>query len=144
MKATNEEARSSVNQSKYSEEELQALATVSARLERFPFSVEDVYHNRTENVANMTEVFTTNCFNKCQVVTNAPFMTTHEGLCFRNCITKFNSWYPSLKTNLQDAPFRFYEDKIHAQAVKKNDDYAAKSSDPWAEAREMFASRETL
>ena len=60
-------------------------------------TVEDVYHNKVQNISNLVEVYTKNCYAKCAVATHAPFMTTGEGLCFRNCITKFNAWYPSLK-----------------------------------------------
>ena len=31
-----------------------------------------------------------------------------EGICFRNCLNKFNNWYPRLNEQTQDAAFRTY------------------------------------
>ena len=31
-----------------------------------------------------------------------------EGICFRNCLNKFNNWYPRLGEQTQDAAFRTY------------------------------------
>jgi hypothetical protein len=78
-------------------------------------------------------VLTDNCFAKCEQANEAPFMTVSEGLCFRNCITKFNAFYPTLKSNLVDAPFRYYEEKTHNLLLQKDEAYAAKCTDEWGE-----------
>ena len=38
------------------------------------------------------------------------FLNVQEGLCFRNCLNKFNSWYPRLEEQTRDAAFRTYYD----------------------------------
>jgi len=37
-------------------------------------------------------------------------MTIPEGLCFRNCLNKFNNWYPRFGAQTNDAAFRTYWD----------------------------------
>merc|ERR1719469_204664 len=93
-------------------------------------SVEDVYHNKIENVKNVTSVYTSACYEKCAEQHNgAAFFSIPEGHCFRNCITKFNTWFPSLKTNLSDAPFHFHEKKLHEHLMEKDANYLRLNTD---------------
>jgi hypothetical protein len=107
--------------------------TVVQRITRFPYSVEDNYYNHIENLSNLAEMFTDQCFTKCSEVEDVPCLTIQEGLCFRNCMTKFCTWYPTLKANLVDAPHTFHEDKLHNHLLANNADYAEKTFDPAAE-----------
>ena len=93
-------------------------------------SAEDVYHNKIENLSNLSEVFMSNCFNKCHEDEETPFLTISEGLCFRNCMTKFCVWYPTLKRNMPDSAAFFHEQKLHDHLMN-DESYAANSTDPW-------------
>ena len=64
---------------------------------------------RAENLANLTRAVHGNCFDICGQRTDVPFMTVQEGLCFRNCVTKFSTWYPTLRGNLENSSFRYYQ-----------------------------------
>jgi len=48
------------------------------------------------------------CFTKCTTKNDLSYMTVAEGLCFRNCLNKFNNWYPRLNEQTQDAAFKTY------------------------------------
>ena len=96
-----------------------------------PYSVEDVYYNKVENLANTADVLSANCFIKCEKPNDAPFMSTTEGICFRNCMTKFSVFYPSLRANLVDAAFRFNEERTHKLLEKRSEDYRASTIDNW-------------
>ena len=60
-------------------------------------------------------------------------MTISEGTCFRNCITKFNVFYPTLKPNLMNSPYTFTEKKLHNYLLKNDAKYADAAVDPWAD-----------
>jgi hypothetical protein len=50
-----------------------------------------------------------------------PFLTVDEGLRFRNCVTKYSVWLPTLKSNLEDTSFEFNLKKL-----------IGADKDPWA------------
>ena len=57
------------------------------------------------------------CYDKCAQSNDLTFMSIQEGKCFRNCITKFSYFYPSLTANLKDASFR-EQDKLTEDLLK--------------------------
>ena len=62
------------------------------------------------------------CYLKCSTKKDVTYLTMQEGLCFRNCLNKFNSWYPRLQQNTQDAAFKTYwglTEELQAE-LKKN------------------------
>ena len=59
------------------------------------------------------------CYDKCATNNDLTFMSVQEGKAFRNCITKFSYWYPTLGTNLKDASFRL-QDKMTEDIKRKN------------------------
>ena len=68
------------------------------------------------------------CFDQTAKNNTVPFLTAFEGTQFRNCITKFSTWIPTLKGNLEDSAFRQFSDKIA-------DLEGARNFDLWAEER---------
>ena len=48
------------------------------------------------------------CFTLCSKRADVGYLTMGEGLCFRNCLNKFNSWYPKFPENTRDSAFRTY------------------------------------
>lgn len=56
---------------------------------------------------------------------DVPFLTIQEGVQFRNCITKFSTWLPTLSQNLEDSSFAYNLDKFVAMDSQT-------SNDPWA------------
>ena len=48
------------------------------------------------------------CYLKCNSVKDVTFLTVKEGSCFRNCLNKFNGWYPTFQEHSRDAAFRTY------------------------------------
>lgn len=71
-------------------------------------SHEDYFHaNIMENYA-VAENLHEQCFTKCSTKSDVRFLTMQEGLCFRNCLNKFNSWYPRFGEQTSNAAFRTY------------------------------------
>ena len=62
------------------------------------------------------------CYEKCAQNNDLTFMSIHEGKCFRNCLTKFSYFYPTLKANLMDASFRD-QDKLTEEILNANGIY---------------------
>lgn len=60
-----------------------------------------------ENYALVTNLHEA-CFTKCSKRKDVGYLTMAEGICFRNCLNKFNNWYPRLNEQTQDAAFRTY------------------------------------
>ena len=49
-------------------------------------------------------------------------MTLNEGICFRNCLNKFNNWYPRLHANINGAACVTYwklTNELEAELKKK-------------------------
>ena len=77
-----------------------------------------------------------NCFGICATkAPELPFLSVQEGLCFRNCLTKFAVFYPSLGMNLRHGDFLHYEKKLIEETAKKNPEVRKFTSDPWEKER---------
>ena len=89
----------------------------------------------------MTEVLHENCFEACaNNKSDLPFLSVTEGLCFRNCVTKFSVFYPTLQANLATADFRHYENQLIEEGAKKDPRIKAALQDPWEkESASIFA-----
>ena len=48
------------------------------------------------------------CYVKCSERQDLPYLSMQEGLCFRNCLNKFNNWYPRLGEYTQGAAYKTY------------------------------------
>lgn len=60
-----------------------------------------------ENYALLTNMHD-QCYVKCSEPTSLPYLTIKEGVCLRNCFTKFANWYPKLDQQTRDAAYRTY------------------------------------
>jgi hypothetical protein len=77
-------------------------------LENSTLNAEDKFHSLVvENYAIMVNLHD-QCFLKCAVKMDMTYMTNSEGNCFRNCINKFNNWYPLLAKASEDAAYKTY------------------------------------
>ena len=76
-------------------------------------------------LTTMYSSFQDACYEKCAEDNDLTYLSIREGKAFRNCITKVSYFYPTLKTNLQDASFREYDnmtDKIKAKQGRPTPD----------------------
>lgn len=80
-------------------------------MDEYPYTAEDMYELKVANMANFARAVQTNCFDSCATRYDVPMLTVQEGMCFRNCITKFSTWLPTLPGNLQNASFHYYNKK---------------------------------
>ena len=70
----------------------------------------DQYRQKSDILGFMSEALHDNCFGLCATkAPELPFLSVPEGLCFRNCITKFSVFYPTLRRNLETADYKHYE-----------------------------------
>ena len=100
----------------------------------------DQYRQTSDVIGHMAEMLQENCFDICGNKSDMPFLSVSEGLCFRNCVTKFAVFYPTLQVNLAEADFRFYEKQLIEEGAKKNPRIRAALSDPWEkESTQIFA-----
>ena len=87
---------------------LRALAVVKREAETSSINMEDAFEsNVQENYAIVTNLHD-QCFIKCAHKKDISYLTMPEGLCFRNCLNKFNNWYPRLEEQTRDAAFKTY------------------------------------
>lgn len=84
----------------------------------------------------MSEVLQENCFEACGDKAELPFLSVQEGLCFRNCITKFSVFYPTLRRNLIYTEHQSIEEKAIEQAAKKYQSVKNALTDPWEKERD--------
>ena len=74
-----------------------------------PDKIEDYFLMKLKKqktlISNLQDV----CFEKCAKTWDVNMLTYEEGLCIRNCFTKFGYWYPTLEYNLRDAPVIEYQ-----------------------------------
>ncbi|TNV75841.1 hypothetical protein FGO68_gene12114 [Halteria grandinella] len=112
----------------------------SSRL--YPMNSYDQYRMKSDTVGYLAEVLQENCFDLCiNKSADLPFLSVGEGLCFRNCITKFSVFYPTLQANLASADFRHYEQQLISEGAKKDQRIKAATTDPWEkESSKLFAS----
>ena len=85
-----------------------------------------MYYARCENLTHFTRAIGPNCFDSCAEKADMPFMSVKEGLCFRNCITKFSSWFPTLRGNVENAGASYYHKKV-SDLVDTPDPYSKQS-----------------
>ena len=84
----------------------------------------------------MSEALHESCFGICATQQpDLPFLSVSEGLCFRNCITKFSVFYPTLRRNLESADFRHYEQQLIAEGAKRDPLINKLNTDPWEKER---------
>ena len=89
------------------------ISILKARLDSYPYSSYDQYRQKSDLVGHLAESLQSQCFLKCERVgTELPFLSVQEGLCFRNCLTKFSVFYPTLQVNLEHADFKHTEQQI--------------------------------
>mmetsp|Transcript_42014 Transcript_42014/g.55357 ORF Transcript_42014/g.55357 Transcript_42014/m.55357 type:complete len:143 (-) Transcript_42014:156-584(-) len=103
-------------------ERLRALAIGKREAELSQLRMEDRYETQVqENFALLTNLHEA-CFTKCGRRDDVSYLTMAEGICFRNCLNKFNTWYPRLGEQTQDAAFKTYWGLTQEleQEVKKN------------------------
>ena len=60
-------------------------------------------------------------------------MSLQEGYCYRNCITKYITWFPTIKTNLREAAYKYHEEKLIDHLKETDPAFAASQVDPWAD-----------
>ncbi len=79
-------------------------------MDAYPYTSYDQYRQKSEAIHSLSESLQENCFDICATkAPELPFLSVQEGLCFRNCINKFNVFYPTLKQNLAHADYRHTE-----------------------------------
>ena len=65
------------------------------------------------------------CFEQTDKNDTVPFLTAFEGTQFRNCITKFSTWIPTLRGNLEESAFRQLSNKLMNFDGARNVDLSA-------------------
>lgn len=93
-----------------------------------------MYDLRAKNLASLTEHLHDACFNQCGKRDDVPFMTVQEGLCYRNCVTKFSVWYPTLGENIKDSATMHNNRRIEEIENKRS----GATTDPWEKARDRL------
>ena len=84
----------------------------------------------------MSEALHENCFDLCATkAPELPFLSVQEGVCMRNCVTKFSVFYPTLRVNLEHADYRHTEQVLMQEGSKKNADIRKALFDPWEKER---------
>lgn len=86
---------------------------------------------KSDELGHMAEALHENCFEICGNKSELPFLSVQEGLCFRNCMTKFAVFYPTLRQNLDHADFRHYQQSYLDNEQKKNPELKKLASEPW-------------
>lgn len=66
---------------------------------------------KVANLASWTKHSSEGCFKVCTQRTDVPFLTVQEGLCFRNCLTKFAVYLPEFNRAMKDTNASFYREK---------------------------------
>ena len=90
----------------------------------------------------MSEALHENCFGICaNKAPELPFLSVQEGVCFRNCVTKFSVFYPTLRQNLATADFRHYENQLLQEGAKKDANLRKAMTDPWEKERTQLFSQ---
>ena len=90
-------------------------------LQHYPLERQDAQREKMHMVTSLYSNVHEACFDKCAVNNELTFMSVNEGKCFRNCITKFSYWHPTLGQNLKDASFRL-QDELTEKIRAKNGD----------------------
>ena len=108
-------------------------------MDSYPYTSYDQYRQRSDLLGHLSEALHENCFKICATkAPELPFLSVQEGLCFRNCITKFSVFYPTLKENLVTADFRHYEQELINEGAKKDPMIKKSLIDPWEKERDTL------
>ena len=67
---------------------------VVKELETSTLKKEDHFYSYVQENYAFMEATHEGCYTKCTSKPDVTYLTMQEGLCFRNCLSKFNSWYP--------------------------------------------------
>ena len=81
--------------------------------------VEDAFAMRLRQQKTLLGNLQSTCFSVCAQKWDVGFLSYDEGLCVRNCFTKFGNWYPTLEMNLEDAPVVDYHALLQEAKGKK-------------------------
>tara|TARA_B110000305_G_C18961626_1_gene413026 strand:+ start:148 stop:507 length:360 start_codon:yes stop_codon:yes gene_type:complete len=90
-----------------------------AHLNAYPLDTNDVQRERMHMLTTFFTNMQDSCYDKCAEDNDFTFLSIREGKCFRNCITKVSYYYPTLKTNLKDASFRYQDELTEKIRVKQ-------------------------
>lgn len=66
------------------------------------------------NVAQFSRAIHNACYDQAAVRKDFPVLTYDEGVRFRNCVTKFSVWMPTLKENLRNTAYHYNVEKLTA------------------------------
>jgi len=91
-----------------SAKQLREFAATKSGHDEIPDKVEDYFLMKMKKNTMLIKNLQDNCFEKCAQSWDAGMLTYNEGLCVRNCFTKFGNWYPTLNYNMRDAPVMDY------------------------------------
>ena len=72
--------------------------------------MEDYYDAMVKENYALLENLHEQCFTKCSKKTDLSYLSMAEGVCFRNCINKFNNWYPRFQSLTEGAAFKTYHE----------------------------------
>ena len=95
----------------FNAQEQRMKEVLRARLDAFPYTGQTNYRAKADTLGHMAEELHNTCYDMCYEDTGLPLMTLPEGKCFRNCITKFSVFYPTLKDNMEHSSFKYYINK---------------------------------
>lgn len=87
---------------------LRELAISKREIETSTLKLEDYFHTSVIENYVIGEALHEACFTKCATKKDITYLTMQEGLCFRNCMNKFNNWYPRLEENTRGAAYKTY------------------------------------
>lgn len=93
-------------------------------MEAYPYSSDDMFSLKLQNVAQYTRAIHSTCFDLVALRDDVPFLTVKEGMQFRNCVTKISNWIPTLTANLKTSAFRHNIELMNAK-------HPEVSEDPW-------------
>lgn len=108
------------------------------RLDAFPYSPQVNYRMQADIIGHMAEELHTECYDICAFDTQLPLLSMPEGKCFRNCITKFSVFYPTLQNNIQHSAASFYFDKYTEESLKKHPNLKPFFADSFSKERNTF------
>jgi hypothetical protein len=73
-----------------------------------------MYTLNVHNVAQFSRAIHSACYDQTAVRKDFPVLTYEEGVRFRNCVTKFSVWMPTLKENLRNTAYHYNCEKLTA------------------------------
>ena len=108
---------------------------LNRRLQSFPYSNEQVYRVELDIMHEVGDQLYDVCYRMCrEPVSSTGSMTSyHEGLCIRNCLGKFNAFFPS--ASLENSAAKFYMTKYREMVLKNHPHLQEMMEDPLKEER---------